>query len=90
MRTLLFAILDTVDLVHTRTVVGWITTERDFKRGQELVHTGQKRLGRRGGGGDSGFTLEHDDTVGEIRSHDEIVLDNEGGLLGVEDESNQR
>ena len=60
-----------------------------MERGQELVHTGQKRLGWRGGGRDSGLAFEHDDTVGEIRSHDEIVLNDEGGLLGVEDESSE-
>ena len=34
-----------------------------------------------------GLTLEDDDAVGEVSSHDEIVLDNEGGLLRVENEA---
>ena len=36
-------------------------------------------------GGDSGFTLEDNDTISEISGHDEVVLDDEGRLLGVED-----
>ena len=38
-------------------------------------------------GSDSGFTLEDNDTIGEIGGHDEIVLDDEGGLLRVENKS---
>jgi hypothetical protein len=34
-----------------------------------------------------GLALKHNDAVGEIRGHNEIVLNNEGGLLCVEDES---
>ena len=42
---------------------------------------------RSGGGSDGGLTLEHDDTVGEVGGHDEVVLDDEGGLLCVQDEA---
>ena len=38
---------------------------------------------RSGGGRNSRLTLEHDDSICEIRCHDEIVLDNESGLLSV-------
>ena len=33
------------------------------------------------------LTLEDNDTVGEVRCHDEIVLNDEGCFLCVEDES---
>ena len=36
---------------------------------------------------DGGFAFEHDDTVGEVSGHDEVVLDDKCGLLGVEDEA---
>lgn len=36
---------------------------------------------------DTRLTIEDDDTVGEIGSHDEIVLDDESRLLSVHDES---
>ena len=42
---------------------------------------------RCGSGGDSGFTLENNDTISEISGHDEIVLDDESSLLCVKDES---
>jgi hypothetical protein len=31
--------------------------------------------------------VENNDPIGKVRGHDEIVLDNESGLLGVHDES---
>lgn len=36
---------------------------------------------------DTRLSVEDNDTVGQISGHDEIVLDDEGGLLGVHDES---
>lgn len=41
---------------------------------------------RIGDGRDGGDTLKDDHTVSHVGGHDEIVLNNEGGLLGVEDE----
>ena len=38
-------------------------------------------------GGDGGLTLEHDDAVREVGGHDEVVLDDERGFLGVQDEA---
>ncbi len=35
---------------------------------------------------DTGLAVEDNDAVGQIRSHDEIVLYNEGSLLCVHDE----
>ena len=44
-RTLLFSVLDRVEFVYSGTEVGGITTEGDFERSQEFVHTGQEGLG---------------------------------------------
>lgn len=38
---------------------------------------------RSGGCRNSRLTLEHDDSISEISGHDEIVLDDESGLLAV-------
>lgn len=35
----------------------------------------------------SGGSLEDDDAVGEVCCHDEIVLNDEGGLFGMKDEA---
>ena len=40
---------------------------------------------RGGGGGYCRLALEHDNPVGKIGGHDEVVLNDEGRLLGVED-----
>ena len=42
---------------------------------------------RSGGGSDGGLTFEHDDTVGKVGGHDEVVLDDKGRLFRVEDEA---
>ena len=42
---------------------------------------------RSGRGGDRGLALKDNDTVGKVGCHDEIVLDNESGLLRMQDES---
>ena len=39
------------------------------------------------GGRDGGLALEHDDAVREVGRHDEVVLDDERSLLGVQDEA---
>lgn len=43
-RTFLLPILDAVHLVHARSEIGRVATEGDFERGQETIHTRQKRL----------------------------------------------
>jgi hypothetical protein len=40
---------------------------------------------RSGPGLDGGCTVEDDDSVGKVRSHDEIVLDDESGALRAHD-----
>ncbi len=48
----------------------------------------EKRL-RSGCGGNGGLALEHDDTVRKVGGHDEVVLDDERSLLGMQDEPGQ-
>ena len=67
-------------------VVG-VPPECDFELLEELVHPREQRLRRAGLGGDGGGALEHDHAVREVRGHDEVVLNDEPGLLGVEDEA---
>lgn len=73
--------------VDTRTVVGRVTTEGDVQVLQEGVATSEERLGLVGVGIDTGLAVEDNDTIGKVSGHDEIVLDDEGSLLGVHDES---
>jgi hypothetical protein len=42
---------------------------------------------RGSGSGHSGLPLEYNDTVSQVRGHDEVVLDDERCLLSVEDVS---
>jgi hypothetical protein len=42
---------------------------------------------RRSRCGNSRFALEDDDAVCKVCGHDEVVLDDEGGLFSMEDES---
>ena len=65
-------------------IVGRVTSEGDLERLQEFVHAKQQGHWRVGKCFDAGFTLEHDDHIGQIGSHDEIVLNNKGRLLRVE------
>ena len=45
---------------------------------------------RSSSGSNSRLALEHDDPISKISGHDEIVLDDESGLLSVENESECR
>jgi len=85
-RVLLFRVLDRVHLVDARPEVVRIPPESDLQRLQKLVHPAEQGLGRIGPGRDRWDAVEHDDPVGEVCGHDEIVLYDEGGLFGVEDE----
>jgi len=76
-----------VQLVDAGAVVGGVATERDVQVLEEGVATREQRLGLVGVGVDARLAVEDDDAVGEIGGHDEIVLDDEGGLLGVHDEA---
>jgi hypothetical protein len=50
---------------------------------------GQKQKGnlRRCGGRDGRHAFKDDDTIGEVSCHDEVVLDDKGRFLGVENEA---
>src|SRR3989338_10244258 len=84
---LLVLVLDRVQLVDARAVVGGVTTEGDVQGLEEHVHASEQGLGRGGDGLDGGNSGVDDDAICEVGGHDEIVLDDEGGLLGVEDET---
>ena len=53
----------------------------------EMIMRGEEGELRCGLGSDTRVTLEDDDAVSEVGGHDEVVLDDECGLLGVEDEA---
>lgn len=64
-----------------------IPSECDPQQFQELVHAVQQRLRGVCGRGGGGRAFEHDDAIGEVRRHYEVVLHYEAGSFGVEDES---
>lgn len=74
-------------LVDSRSVAVRVTAEGDVEVLEELVAAGEERLGGVGAGVDGGLAVEDDDAVGEVGRHDEVVLDDEGGLLAVHDEA---
>ena len=75
-----------VALVDTGSEVGGVAAEGDVQVLQEGVATGEQRLGLVGVRVDTRLTVKHNDAVGKVGGHDEIVLDDEGRLLGVHDE----
>ena len=77
----------TVELVDTWTVRVGVAAEGNVEGLQELVAAGEEGLGLVGAGLETRLTVEDDDAVGEVGRHDEIVLDDEGGLLAVHDEA---
>ncbi|KAI3494682.1 hypothetical protein L1887_40498 [Cichorium endivia] len=84
---LLLLVLDRVELVDTRAVVGRVATHRHLERGKEAVHTGEQRLGTLGGRLDGWLTLVDNHAVGEVGGHDDVVLDDHGRLARVDDEA---
>lgn len=86
---LLFRVLQRVLLVDPRSVVFGVPPERNLKLLQELVHALEQGLRSASFRFDRGHALEDDDSVRQISGHDEIVLDDETGLFGVQDEAFQ-
>jgi hypothetical protein len=82
---LLFLIFLGGELVDAWTEVGRVATESDIHELEELVHTADKTLWGCAPGFLGGDTVEDDDLVGKIGSHDEIVLYNESTTLLVDD-----
>src|SRR6266536_3027473 len=76
-----------IELVDTRPVIGWITAESNIKVLQEFVAASEQRLRCIGSSVNSRLAIEDDDSVRKICCHDKIVLDNEGSLLRVHDET---
>lgn len=76
-----------VHLVDTWTEVGWVTTESNVEVLQELVAASKEGLWCVSTRLNTWLTIKDNDTVSKVSGHDEIVLDNEGGLLGVHDET---
>lgn len=74
-------------LIDTGAVVDGVTAEGDVQVLEEGVAARQEGLRRVGMGVDTRLSVEDDDTVGEVGGHDEIVFDDECGLLGVHDEA---
>ena len=74
-------------LVDTGTVRIGIATEGDVQVLQEAVAASKQGFRLVGTGLDGWLTIKDDNTVCEVRGHDEIVLDDKGGLLGVHDEA---
>lgn len=64
-----------------------IASECDIQTLEKLVASGQQRLRGVCLGLDGRLPLENDDTISKICGHDKVMLDDEGGLLGVHDES---
>lgn len=84
---LLLRVLDTVELVDTRAVGAGVAAEGNIQSLEELVAASEQRLGRLSARVDRGLSVKDDDAVGKVSGHDEIVLDDEGGLFGVHDET---
>jgi len=76
-----------VELVDTRAVGAGVAAEGNVQSLEEFVAASEQGLGRLCARVDRGLTVEDDDAVGKVSGHDEIVLDNESGLLGVHDET---
>ena len=74
-------------LVDTGAVVDGVTAEGDVEVLQESVAASEKRLGLIGVSIDTWLAVKDNDTVGKVSGHDEVVLDNESGSLGVHDET---
>ena len=84
---LLFLVHLTLVLVDTGAVAVRVTTEGHVQAAQETVATGDQGLGGVGVSVNGRLTVEDNDTVGKIGGHDKVVLDNEGSLLGVHNET---
>lgn len=85
--SLLIRILDRVQFVNTWPEIVWITTECDAEQLQETIHSVEQRLWCIGDGMHRWCTLEHNDTIGQVSGHDEIVLNDEAGFLCVQNVS---
>lgn len=74
-------------LVDTRAVVAGVATEGNVQILEEGVAARQERLWLVGVSVKTRLSVEDNDPVGEVSGHDEVVLDDKCGLLGVHDEA---
>lgn len=73
--------------VDTRAVVNRVATEGHVEILEELITSSQQRLRRVGMSINTRLAVKHNDTVGEVGGHDEVMLDDESRTLGVHDEA---
>ena len=80
---LLFAVKNGSLFVHARTLALFITTHRDLKRGQELVHAVFHAKRTFDIAMDCRFAGEDHKLLREIIQEQQIVIDNQRGCLAV-------
>lgn len=86
-RRLLLRVFDRVELVDPGPEIGRIAPKRNLQLLQKGVHAAEERLGRVRRALHARLAVVDDDSVGEVGRHDKVVLDNKGGLFGVDDEA---
>jgi len=74
-------------LVDTRAEIRGITAESNVKVLEELVAAGEERFGSVGASLNTWLTVKDNNAICEVSCHDEIVLDDESSLLGVDNVS---
>lgn len=79
-----FAYLDRLILVDTGSEIIGISSESNSQKFQKSIHSVQKGLRCMRYGVERRFSGEYYDTIGEISSHNEIVLDNETSFFRVQ------
>ena len=73
-------------LVYARSEIGFIAPKRDVKLLEKFVKAVFDIQRGLGNAFNTRCTGVHDNSIGESRSHDKIVLDDEGSLLEVADD----
>lgn len=84
---LLFLVELGLVLVDTGSVVAGVASESNVQILEEGVAARQEGLWLVGVGVNTRLSVEDNDPVGEVSGHNEVVLDDEGGLLGVHNEA---
>lgn len=76
-----------MELIDARSVRVRVAAEGDVQVLEELVAAREQALWRVSSSIHGRLPIEYDDSICEIRGHDEVVLDDEGSLLSVHDET---
>jgi len=82
---LLLCVLDRVEFVDSWPEVVWVSSECDLQQRQEFVHACQQALWSVGYCVFGRDSVEDDDSVSEVRRHDEVVFDYECCFLSMKD-----